>query len=611
MRLLTGRETHAMQPRQRSKCSTTVLSSAIVPSRRLHQLDAAARRVHLLAPEHVGGAGRQAEAAVDAVVGAPRSAAPLRMPFGSNARVPAGGATARPRPLRPAPGHMRRPQQGGRPPPPGAPVLRPVRRGRRRACLRPRPGALAPASRQRRPGPPDERARSLRLLLDGGWAALHEERHDPGMQDVQALGCSCEWTSAATTSGTSSVSTTIVVVAAGRVQAQRGRRACPPSRTRASRGRSRRHSSRPCHPRSRPCRPGTRVTPRTRSRGAPKRCRSGPERFAARQAPIVGSPGGSSAAAAGPASAAWSTDSRIPASTTHVVARLVLEDRSSPSVVKSAPIRTGRPRCSRPRGLGGLAEARDARQRRPSPAGARGTARALRRRGGGRQHLARIGDAVGVEGAPQPGEHLEVALREHLRHRARLVDADAVLARERPARIEAGEGTLGELARPLALSAAASRQPADAGCRRPRGRRCRRGGRAPARAPRSAAAPRAAASAERRRPGRSSRSRSSPSRRTRTCGPSRAALARTRRARRGARRHLRCGRSARRRPRPLQPARRLRRAPRAVPRPRPRVAGRDGSLRGLDRGRSIISIAEGRIPAATMPDTAVPAASVD
>ena len=34
----------------------------------LHQVDAAARRVHLLAPQHVGGAGGQAEAAVHAVV---------------------------------------------------------------------------------------------------------------------------------------------------------------------------------------------------------------------------------------------------------------------------------------------------------------------------------------------------------------------------------------------------------------------------------------------------------------------------------------------------------------------------------------------------------------
>ena len=57
-----------MQPRQRSKCSTTVSVSGIVPSTRLaHQVDAAARRVHLLVPERVGRARRQAEAAVDAV----------------------------------------------------------------------------------------------------------------------------------------------------------------------------------------------------------------------------------------------------------------------------------------------------------------------------------------------------------------------------------------------------------------------------------------------------------------------------------------------------------------------------------------------------------------
>ena len=155
------------------------------------------------------------------------------------------------------------------------------------------------------------------------------------------------------------------------------------------------------------------------------------------------------------ASAAWSADSRIPASTTHVRSpRLVLEDAVEPvrRQIRPDPHWTTLGVRGREE-LGGLAEARDARQRRPSPAGARGTARALRRRGGGRQHLARIGDAVGVEGAPQPGEHLEVALREHLRHRARLVDADAVLARERAARIEAGgEDCLGELARPLALS---------------------------------------------------------------------------------------------------------------------------------------------------------------
>ena len=58
-----------MQPRQRSKCCATVSLSSSVPSRvRLHQPDPAAGGVHLLVPELVGRAGRQAEAAVDAVV---------------------------------------------------------------------------------------------------------------------------------------------------------------------------------------------------------------------------------------------------------------------------------------------------------------------------------------------------------------------------------------------------------------------------------------------------------------------------------------------------------------------------------------------------------------
>ena len=61
--------TQAMQPRQASMCSVKG------PSRRdlallgeVHQVDPAARGVHLLAPQLVGGAGRQAEAAVHAVV---------------------------------------------------------------------------------------------------------------------------------------------------------------------------------------------------------------------------------------------------------------------------------------------------------------------------------------------------------------------------------------------------------------------------------------------------------------------------------------------------------------------------------------------------------------
>ena len=58
-----------------------------------------------------------------------------------------------------------------------------------------------------------------------------------------------------------------------------------------------------------------------------------------------------------------------------------------------------------------------------------------------------------VEGAAQPPEGLEVALGEHLRHRARLVDADAVLAGERAARVEAGaEDRLGQLLGRLGLA---------------------------------------------------------------------------------------------------------------------------------------------------------------
>ena len=70
-----------------------------------------------------------------------------------------------------------------------------------------------------------------------------------------------------------------------------------------------------------------------------------------------------------------------------------------------------------------------------------------------RDHLARVGDPVRVEGAAQPLERLEVALGEHLRHRAGLVDADAVLAGERAARVEAGaEDRLGQDLRGLRLA---------------------------------------------------------------------------------------------------------------------------------------------------------------
>ena len=58
-----------MQPRHASKWLDERRRHLRAPfEARLHQIDAAARRVHLLAPQHVGRAGRQAEAAVHALV---------------------------------------------------------------------------------------------------------------------------------------------------------------------------------------------------------------------------------------------------------------------------------------------------------------------------------------------------------------------------------------------------------------------------------------------------------------------------------------------------------------------------------------------------------------
>ena len=80
---------------------------------------------------------------------------------------------------------------------------------------------------------------------------------------------------------------------------------------------------------------------------------------------------------------------------------------------------------------------RTARRARAARAGARGTGRAPPRRAGGGEHLARVREPVGVERAADALERLEVPLGEHRGHRARLVDADPVLARERAARVDA------------------------------------------------------------------------------------------------------------------------------------------------------------------------------
>src|SRR5262245_50134646 len=204
--------------------------------------------------------------------------------------------------------------------------------------------------------------------------------------------------------------------------------------------------------------PRTRVAPRTRSRGAPKRCRSGPEALRASSPPIVGSPGGSSERRCPVAPrAARRSDTRTPDSTVHVrspgsCSRI----RVSPSVVRSTPIRR-RPRCAY-----APASAADASSRLQTLGNADPLERVLAVRAGNlaaesrcRDHLPGVADATRVEGAAQPLERLQIALREHPRHRARLAHADAVLTGEGAPGVDAGvEDRRGELPRSLRLARA-------------------------------------------------------------------------------------------------------------------------------------------------------------
>jgi hypothetical protein len=59
-----------------------------------------------------------------------------------------------------------------------------------------------------------------------------------------------------------------------------------------------------------------------------------------------------------------------------------------------------------------------------------------------RHDLARVGEAVGVERAAQPLEGLQIGLAEHPGHVALLVDADAMLARDRSSGLDTGEHDL-------------------------------------------------------------------------------------------------------------------------------------------------------------------------
>ena len=66
--------------------------------------------------------------------------------------------------------------------------------------------------------------------------------------------------------------------------------------------------------------------------------------------------------------------------------------------------------------------------------------------------LAGVGETVGIEGAAEALERVEVRLAEHVRHVALLVDADSVLAGDRPALVDAcAHDQPRELLRPLGL----------------------------------------------------------------------------------------------------------------------------------------------------------------
>ena len=144
-----------MQPRHWSRCRTIESSQRLALEPLLHEVDAAAGAVHLLAPQHVRRAGGQAEAAVHAVAdqcrvrrvvvveGRRQRRADARQPE----RRPAGRRCARGRVLGAQP---RRPARGraaaGRRPPRPPPVV-PARRPRS-ATGRRRPGAHRSAPRE-------------------------------------------------------------------------------------------------------------------------------------------------------------------------------------------------------------------------------------------------------------------------------------------------------------------------------------------------------------------------------------------------------------------------------------------------------------------------------
>ena len=282
-----------MQPRQRSKCSTTVSVSSTVPSTSA----SSARCARAASPSPRARARRSGTSA-----GRSRSARSRRSARAAHRlqrrarRAAIHAGVARLLDVRDAEA------RGGRAAPPRRPN---GARPGSRACsarssshgsrLARRPSCARPARRPRARGP-----RRGRACRPGG--EVDRARHELRAVELRASRAASVVDGARRRRAAD----------AAAARPARQRRAGRASRRRACRGRSRRRSSRPCRPSSRSCRRrARRVTPITRSRIAPKRCRSGPERSSSRHSPSVGSPGGSSASI-WPCGASASCSSRQP-----------------------------------------------------------------------------------------------------------------------------------------------------------------------------------------------------------------------------------------------------------------------------------------------------------
>src|SRR5690242_8484430 len=165
---------------------------------------------------------------------------------------------------------------------------------------------------------------------------------------------------------------------------------------------------------------------------------------AARQAPTAGSPGGSRASICPcEARCSWSAERRMPPSTITVrspgsYSRI----RSSPAVESrisppSRSIDTVSPAASASAASSSVDGSETLGKTCPLQRVRAVRARHLAAEAGRREDLAGVRQSVGVEGAAQQTHRLEVALAEQLRHRACLVDPDAVLPGEGAAGVDA------------------------------------------------------------------------------------------------------------------------------------------------------------------------------